>query len=88
MDQTCTRFGGASRFREGELSDFPGVGSNRVLVITDKGQPSWVLPDTIGRLYKHVRKTGEDLSSAHAQILIAFTAQRRLIDRSNPVVIY
>lgn len=27
----------------------------RAFVITDGGQPSWVLPDTIGRQYKHVK---------------------------------
>lgn len=76
-----------SVIREGELSDFPGVGSNRVFVITDKGQPSWVLPETIGRLYKRVRNTSEYSPSVYLQVLITNSLWSGSMSNVNPVVI-
>lgn len=32
----------------------PGMDTPRVLVLTDNCQPSWVQPETVGRLYKHI----------------------------------
>ena len=38
---------------EGSQYHLAGKDSRRVLIVTEGGQPAWVLPDTVGRLYKH-----------------------------------
>lgn len=37
---------------EGRAYKLPGQARQRTFVITEGGQPSWVLPDTVGRAYK------------------------------------
>lgn len=41
---------------EGCQCELRGMDTARTLVMTDGGQPSWVLPHSVERLYKHVRK--------------------------------
>lgn len=43
---------------EGASSLGPGVAENRVFIVTKQGQPAWVLPETVGRLYKGVQIEG------------------------------
>lgn len=40
---------------EGAPATFLGAGPHRILVITEHGQPSLVLPETVQRLYKRVK---------------------------------
>ncbi len=39
---------------QGTQHTLPGQKTPRTFVMTDSGQPSWVLPDTRDRQYKHV----------------------------------
>ncbi|PSR82698.1 hypothetical protein PHLCEN_2v5985, partial [Hermanssonia centrifuga] len=40
---------------QGTQEILPGQNTSRAFVVTESGQPSWVLPHTIGRLYKWVQ---------------------------------
>ena len=42
--------------REGSTRKLPGLSSSRVFIITPTGTPSWVVPDTVNRQYKHLKK--------------------------------
>lgn len=46
---------------EGASSLTPGDAENRVFVVTKQGQPAWVLPGTVGRLYKGVQIEGRNV---------------------------